>query len=145
MAHPTFDTAGPAQRWTGNLDSLWSKLKGEAYRAGGEWVYRVLPRGAAVWLRVPEDFKKELLISRPGHPPKIEETGEYELGAWETEVEVFLNHFPSAFVWHCVEIGPVVEPDGELLTLARFKEYAVPRDPPPPPEPPPQTDLGLEG
>lgn len=144
MAHPSFEAAAPAQRWTGSLDDLWAKIRGEAYRAGGEWVYRVLPRGACVWLRVPDDFKKELLISRPGHPPK-NETGEYDLSGWEREVEVFLAHFPSSFVWHCAEIGPVEEPDGEQLTLARFKEYAVPREPAPPPEPPPQTDLGLEG
>ena len=124
MAHPTFDTAGEDYRWQGPLEALWGRLKQDAYRAEGEWVYRVLRHGACVWLRILPNFTKELLITRPGHPK------DGDLGAWESEVATFLAHFETPRPLHCTEFGPVIEPDGSLVTFARFVEHFAAAAPP---------------
>src|SRR5258708_12883968 len=79
--HPDFTAAPEEQRWIRPLAELGTFLREAAWAAKGSWIWRILPGGACVAMRVIPDgefaFHKELRVSRRG---KLETFDQFSLG-----------------------------------------------------------------
>ena len=90
--HPDYLAADVVHRWTGQLLQLAITAREKAWKAKGEWVWWVMPRGACVAMRVnPESFIKELRLSRRERP-----TDEKGWAAWRVEVATFIQHLEAS-------------------------------------------------
>jgi hypothetical protein len=105
--HPDYLAALEGQRWARPLDDLVGFLRKEAWKSQGKWVFRLLPHGALVAMRVVDEtggplaFNTELRIARKEDPATPEARKK-----WETEVGVFLKHF-GADTWELVSDDPL--------------------------------------
>ena len=112
--HADFLAADQEHRWTEPLPELGVFLRGAVWRAKGAWVYRILPGGACVAMRViPEGedaFKKELRVSR-----REQLQADEQLAKWSKECVVFRKHLGCDVGWHTQLIGgqsPLTAPMG---------------------------------
>lgn len=63
--HADYLAAPEGRRYDGDVGDLRARLQREAWGAGGEWAWRILPDGLLVAMRVrPEDFRKEFRFAR---------------------------------------------------------------------------------
>lgn len=91
--HADFESANRAQQWTGNLQTLRIRLENEARRLNGPFVYRVLPHGAWVGMRLHRDGRLEIAIRRRPAPKS------QDLPKWENEIATFQKHL-GCQQWH---------------------------------------------
>jgi hypothetical protein len=101
--HADFVAADEGYRWTLPLTELGAFLREKAWKAKGGWVYRILPGGACVAMRMidggPDAFKRELRVSRR---EKIETFEQYR--KWVGECKVFRRHLECEHGWHTLTI-----------------------------------------
>jgi hypothetical protein len=115
MAHPRHATAEPVNRATS--ERLGPEIKAAAFRATGDWVWKVLEDDTAVWMRINVHMTKELLISVPGH---------VDLGTWAKDCDRLLAMLENLRPFQLLESGHRTEPDGEPVTIARYVERVTP-------------------
>jgi hypothetical protein len=111
--HVDFDAAPEERRWTGPLDELSAALRHGAYEAKGEWFWVVLPHGALVAMRVPEDFRKELRIARKGGLKD-----EAALNKWLAEVRTFQKYL-GAERWPITNLVGKPGEEGPIFVLLK--------------------------
>ena len=102
--HPDFLAADAGVRWTKPLAELGAFLREKAWKAQGAWVYRILPGGACVAMRVidggDDAFKRELRVSRR-EPLASHEA----MKKWATECRVFRHHLGCENGWTTQLLG----------------------------------------
>lgn len=80
--------AGPSTVWTGKLAALLPALTRELADRREQWVYRTLPNGAMVALRIRQvDGHRVVRIARKDRP-----ADELAWKRWAKEVETFQSH-----------------------------------------------------
>ncbi len=102
--HADFLAADPAVRWTKPLAELAAFLREQAWKARGGWVYRILPGGACVAMRMidggDDAFKRELRVSRR---EGLETFDQFK--KWVGECRVFRAHLKCESGWHTVTLA----------------------------------------
>lgn len=102
--HADFRAADEAVRWTKPLADLGAFLREQAWKARGGWVYRILPGGACVAMRMigegEDAFKRELRISRR-EPLASHEA----MKKWAAECKVFRHHLGCETGWTTQLLG----------------------------------------
>lgn len=111
--HADFDAAPEERRWTKPLEQLAEVLRHGAYELKGEWFWVVLPHGALVAMRVPEDFRKELRIAR-----KSGLKDEAALNKWLAEVRTFQKYL-SAERWPITNLVGKPGDEGPIYVLLK--------------------------
>ena len=117
-AHPDFAAADQEHRWARSLTELGTFLREAAWKAKGSWVWRILPQGACVAMRVnppsadrTTNLRKELRLSRRGIKKP-------DPALWMAEVKTFLGYLDCATWVGGVEVELVREPDAETYQVS---------------------------
>lgn len=118
--HQDFLDAEADHQFAGPLRQLASTLRKLSWKAQGEWVWYMVPRGAMVAMRVnPTTFRKELRIAR-------REISTKSVDRWHLEVATFLDHLDCKH-WVCVR--DAFEGDGEKVKAWVLYEEPAPSKP----------------